>query len=295
MEAVRMFIIRNRKMLFGTVIGGMLVFCIAITAKAYPIGWLLAGSILLVLSLLCYMGHVGKHSDGKWEDGLSFLLLGAAVYCFPAAGAVLPFYLAEILKKRKLLGCGGCFLAGLYLPGISHIVSRADLFWPFHRLLFWLNTDNVFDHNLSFWSLVTGREQLRFGMVAVLMTMGILLIGFYLYSDGQLHREDFLVWTAWTCLLFLPYGHAEDGFTLVWVLLIADFGRLRDRRLYQLVLLTELTETLFMLGSAYGGYERFGYDFYQMAVGVNVLLWLLFTYRGIGHLWTGNRESAEGK
>ena len=51
MEAVRMFIIRNRKLLFGTVIGGMLVLCIAITAKAYPIGWLLAGSILLVLSL----------------------------------------------------------------------------------------------------------------------------------------------------------------------------------------------------------------------------------------------------
>ena len=49
-----------------------------------------------------------------------------------------------------------------------------------------------------------------------------------------------------------------------------------------------------MLGSAYGGYERFGYDFYQMAVGLNVLLWLVFTYKGIEHSWKKDKESTEG-
>jgi|GEM_PF-4355409 len=293
MEVVRMFIIRNRKLLFGIAIGGMVVLSIMITARSYPILWFLAGSILMVLSILWRMGSMGSMGSVR-ADWLSCLFLGAAVYCFPAAGAALPFSLAETAKKRRIPVCGAAFFVGLYLPGVPQIVSRRDFFWPFGRILLWLNRDNVFDHNLSFWSLVTGREQLRFGMVAVLMTLGLLLIGWYLYSVGQVRRVDFLVWTAWTCLLFLPYGHAEDGLALVWIVLAADFVILRDRRLYQLVLFLELAETLFMLGSAYGGYERFGYDFYQMAVGLNALLWLVFTYKGIEHSWKKDKESTEG-
>ncbi len=313
MEAVRTFIIRNEKWFFRSVIGGIVILCLLITGMEYQadgILWFLAGLGLLAMSLhlgemtdgLCVNTHTAQGEKvnsqygnvaGIWRVPAAYLLLGIAIYCFPATAAAVPFYVGDALRRNHLLRYGIWIPVGVYITGVPEIIRNRNMLQPVHHLISWLNVGNVFDHNLSFWSLVTGREQLRFGLVAVVLTLGALLIGLFWYvayekSDAtrnvvisatdRMVEEAFLLWSVWTCLLFLPYGHAEDGMVLIMVLLFSCHGLLRHR-LYLGILFLQAAETLFMLGSAYGGYERFGYDFYQIAVGLNVLAWLVHSYR----------------
>ena len=157
MEAVRTFIIRNKNWIFGIGIAGMAGFCVGITALAYPIGWFLAGILLLILSLL-FTGNV-QCGNKMWALSFSgYLLLGAAIYCFPANMAVIPFYILEAFCRRRTIRCGLLILFGNYVIGVQGVLLNSDILWPMRKLISWLNTENVFDHNLSFWSLVTGRE-----------------------------------------------------------------------------------------------------------------------------------------
>lgn len=300
MEAVRTFIIRNKKCFFGFIIAAIVALSLAIIALEYysdGMLWLLSGMAFLFLSLVLITWKVCKDKrelKGRVSNLTACFLLGIAIFCFPAAAAAVPFYLGEALRKKEFIRDSICICIGTYFVGIPQVIASKDALHPIYRLVSWLNVDNVFDHNLSFWSLVTGREQLRFGMVAVVLTLGILAIGLFWYVrrektgiyeeaeslKGAESEEAFLLWTVWTCLLFLPYGHAEDGMILVLVLLTAC-RNLRKHYLYQGIVFLQAAETLFMLGSAYGGYERLGYDFYQIAVGLNVLAWLIHSYRMI--------------
>lgn len=299
MEAVRTFIIRNEKCFFRIVIAVIAALSLAIIALEYysdGMLWLLFGMVLLFISLILRSGktYIAKGKlTSTVSDPMAYFLLGVAIFCFPATVAVVPFYIGDALNKKQFIRGCVCIASGTYVVGIPQIIAHKDASRPIYRLVSWLNIDNVFDHNLSFWSLVTGREQLRFGMVAVVLTLGILAIGLFWYAraekaeiseeaeilpGAESAEESFLLWTVWTCLLFLPYGHAEDGMVLELVLLAACRNLLRHH-LYQGILFLQAAETLFMLGSAYGGYERLGYDFYQIAVGLNVLAWMIHSYR----------------
>ncbi len=311
MEAVRTFIIQNEKYFFGIGIVAIAVLSLAILVLEYHAGgmlWLLAGMAMLSVSLMLKNRESAANEEmkcaetrtGRGYSTAASLLLGIAIYCFPATAAVVPFFLSEAMRRKTVVQQGVFILLGTYFMGIPQTVQHGNALWPIYRLISWLNVDNVFDHNLSFWSLVTGREQLRFGMVAVVLTAGILVIGLFWYLEQEkketlektedlaipnFAEESFLLWSVWSCLLFLPYGHAEDG-SVLFLVLVTACRNLLKHRLYQAILFLQGTETLFMLGSAYGGYERFGYDFYQIAVGLNVLAWLIHSYRMM-HVWKG--------
>lgn len=277
MNKIREFLMKYHSQFCGTLAVMLFLLCLILIVTELPAGLMLLSLILIVLSLWCITGN----SSNRMIAG--YFLLGIAVYFFPAAAIAVPFSLGYGFRRLYDLWKPVLIVTGIFMVGMPGLISSGDICAPFRHLLLWLNRDNLFDHNISFWSLVTGREQLRFGLVAVMMTLGGLLLGFFLYQREKVEREDFLIWSAWTCLLFVPYGHAEDGIVLAVLLLTCK--KLRESRLYQATLLLWLLELLLMLGSAYGGYERLGYDFYQMAVGINVMAWLTFSYRGFSRIW----------
>lgn len=281
MEAIRKFLIRYNKQILGGVAVLILVLCIGLTAVySHSVGELI-GIFLLALSVILL------RKEEAVAQTISYLLLGAAVFFFPASAAVVLFYAGEVFRihtgRWRIL----LIAAAEYVCGIPTVLRTGRIGFPVVRLVSWLNVDNLFDHNISFWSLVTGREQLRFGLVAAALACGLLMLGLFFYETKKMREEFFMIWSVWTCLLFLPYGHAEDGLVLIVLLLCRKWQE--NERMYGGALLLWLTESLMMIGSAYGGYERFGYDFYQMAVGLNFMAWLLFTYKGTEHLWEENQ------
>lgn len=286
MDVIRKFLIRYSKQLLGAAVALLLIVCILLTAVCSHNFGALTGLGLLALSVVL-------HKREKATDRtVSYILLGAAVYFFPASSAVVLFYVGKAFKIQNGRWRMLLIVVAEYVCGIPTVLRTGKIGFPVTRLVSWLNVNNLFDHNISFWSLVTGREQLRFGLVAVALASGLLILGFFFYEKNKMGEEFYMIWSVWTCLLFLPYGHAEDGLVLIVLLL---FGRRQheNENLYQGVLMLWLAESLMMIGSAYGGYERFGYDFYQMAVGLNFIAWLLFTYKGTEHLWKENQVTVK--
>ena len=289
MENIRQFLIEHSKKILGTAAVLVLIACAALIAVCSNHGGALTGLFLLAVSVILFQKKEAA------AQTISYLLLGAAIYFFPASASAVLFYVGNVFRIHT--GRWRIFLIvmGEYVCGIPGVLRTGEIGSPITRLISWLNVNNLFDHNISFWSLVTGREQLRFGLVAAALALGLLILGLFFYETTQMREEFFLIWSVWTCLLFLPYGHAEDGLILVVLLL---FGKRWEEnwkdivRMYRGALLLWLTESLMMIGSAYGGYERFGYDFYQMAVGLNFIAWLLFTYKGTVHIWKENQVTA---
>lgn len=292
MEAVRTFIIRNKRWCLGLPAVILALLCLGMVVKILngsEVVQFLLGILLCVLSVRMIINEAeDEFQRGRWLAAC--ILLGCGVGLFPMAAAVIPFYL-EICVRGRSMAKGMALLlipAGMWIAGVRGILEAQDVWYPIHHLAASLNTENVFDFNPSFWALVTGREQLRFGMVAALMGMVILILGIYLYAECGADRREFLCWTVWTCLLFMPYGQAEDGLLLVVILLLY---RPLGHRMYYLHLFFWLAETLLMLGSAYGGYELLGYSMYQMLVGMNLLLWFMFSYEVFSAVWKRNEKS----
>lgn len=293
MEAVRTFIIRNKRWCLGLPAVILALLCLGMVVKilnGMEVVQFLLGILLCVLSVRMIINEAeDEFQRGRWLAAC--ILLGWGVVLFPMAAAVIPFYLGICVRGRSMAKGAALLLipAGMWIAGVRGILAEQNVLYPIHHLAACLNTENVFDFNPSFWVLVTGREQLRFGMAAALMGMGILLMGIYLYAECGADRRGFLCWSVWTCLLFMPYGHAEDGLLLVLVLLL--YRPLGQLRMYYLHLFFWLAETLLMLGSAHGGYELLGYSVYQMLVGMNLLLWFMFSYEVFSAVWRRNEKS----
>lgn len=92
MEAIRKFLIRYNKQILGGVAVLILVLCIGLTAVyRHSVGELI-GIFLLALSVILL------RKEEAVAQTISYLLLGAAVFFFPASAAVVLFYAGEVFR-----------------------------------------------------------------------------------------------------------------------------------------------------------------------------------------------------
>ncbi len=284
MKSIRKFLIRHDGLFFYAASLFILLLCLAILFMNGQAREEIIGLVLLALS----MWMRGKKGQ---RQTISCLILGVSIYFFPATAAAALFCVGDTFRIRAGRWKSLLIPAGAYICGMPGVVSTGQISYPVHRFVSWLNVDNLFDHNISFWSLVTGREQLRFGLIAAAVFVGLCMLGFFFYVENRSDQAFFMIWSVWTWLLFLPYGHAEDGMVLLMLFFFCK-PKLEERRIYRGSMLLWLMESLMMIGSAYGGYEQFGYDFYQLAVGMNFVAWLVFSYKGTEYLWKKDRNTA---
>ena len=93
----------------------------------------------------------------------------------------------------------------------------------------------------NFWSIIAHKFQ-YLGYMAIFLAIALLGVGLYFL----LHRQGFmeslenqlhvLIWTAWTCLMFLPLMHDRYGYLVEILLIVAAFV---DFKLFPIALLTE--------------------------------------------------------
>lgn len=140
--------------------------------------------------------------------GVSFAFKLQAVF-------ILPFLIFYYVKEKKfsiISGLGISVLAfyAMQLPGLLMGHSLLDPFRIYgaqteEHLQMWMNYP-------SFWVLV-GDDYEHLKLVAVLLTVCILGIGLYVFMNsaaGFANARVFigvLIWSVWTCVLFLPAMH----------------------------------------------------------------------------------------
>ena len=98
----------------------------------------------------------------------------------------------------------------------------------------------------SFWSITAQRFQFL-GYVAMFLTVGLLGVGLYCllhrghFMDSRENQLHLLIWTAWTCLMFLPSMHDRYGYLVEILLIIAA---MIDLKLFPIAMLAEFSAVI---------------------------------------------------
>lgn len=210
---------------------------------------------------LCYL------LDKKYKR--SFFYLGIAFSLKLQTVFVIPFFLYYYVKQRNF-SIFYFFIIPivdyiLYIP--SFILGRS-LLEPILIYLrqtgeypkMWLNFPSI-------WALA-GNDQMKMRFISVVLVISILGIGMFYILHKKIKFTtpsifmSILVWSVWTCLLFLPSMHERYGYMLD--LLLVCFAFIEGKIYYQYAVVTCLCSLM-----TYGNY------LFELKVDIR---WLSFLY-----------------
>lgn len=160
----------------------------------------------------------------------AFLFIGIAFSFKLQTIFIVPFLIYYIINEKKTsVLWGGSALLGFYILQVPGLVMKRPVLEPFY--IYYRQTGYYIDmwkNFPSFWALL-GKETLTFRGGAVLLTMAILGIGLWLLMNRPINMADpqifmkMLIWSVWTCLLFLPSMHERYAYPLDLLLLLCVF------------------------------------------------------------------------
>ena len=158
----------------------------------------------------------------------AFLIFGVSVAFKLQAVFIVPFFIFYYVKDKK---CSIFSMAGMSLIGFSVMQIPG---WIMHRSF--LEPLQVYQEQAdtyksmwmnfpSFWVLL-GNDYEHLKSVAVLLTIGILGVGLLAFMESSVCIGDAgnfmqaLIWSVWTCLLFLPAMHERYSYLLMILLIL---------------------------------------------------------------------------
>ena len=160
----------------------------------------------------------------------TFLFVGIAFAFKLQAIFILPFLIYYyVTKKNFSILHLGISLFTFYLLQLPGIIAGRSLLDPFSVYIGQTGQyKSMWGNFMSFWAFI-GNHSESLSMLAVVLTVCILGIGFMLLlnSTADLAKPDdfikILIWSVWTCVLFLPAMHDRYGYLLDLLLLLSTF------------------------------------------------------------------------
>lgn len=163
-----------------------------------------------------------------------------------------------------------------WLSGIFAYFNGRPLSAPFTIYFAQTNTyGEMFMNFPSIWQLF-GDDYPRFKNFAMLLTLAICLIGFYIIVSGKKKIDNAnrllttAIWFMWTCLLFLPAMHDRYAYLMDILILIAAFV---DKRNFKYAFICIL-----MSFKSYPGYLIFMEHLTFIDPMIYAFAWAFFTY-----------------
>lgn len=218
--------------------------------------------------------------DKKYK--LCFLILGAALAFKLQMIFIFPFFIFYyFLEKKYSILHMGLIVIGWYVLSLPGIFMRGNLLEPFkiyfaqtdtHKFM-WLNFP-------SFWILVGDNyEMLKKPAILVTFSLLGLALAYAMHQNRRLTSSvEFLkaaVWTAWTCILFLPAMHERYSYLVDILLLLLVFI---NRRIW-IVAAVEIISSMLR----YQAYLFGGAEVSTIHAIVYLAAWLYFTWLVFGH------------
>lgn len=212
----------------------VLVYCAVLLLPSVFIDsayWAQCDSIycfFLVLSLYCLL---------KERYTLMFLFFAVAFQFKLQAIFFMPFLLYAYARTRRF-----SLLQFLWVPALGVAICLLCGRGPLDSITIYLDQTNVqpgMAHNFpSVWNMITSSYEFFRG-TALMLTVSILGVGLLLILHTQLPftRENtfnVLIWSLWTCLLFLPSMHERYAYLLIILLAICAILNFREMGLYWL-------------------------------------------------------------
>ena len=175
----------------------------------------------------------------------AFIFLGLAFSVKFQTIFVFPFLLCHYVDRREFSILHGLIpLAFAIVPNVlcgrhplatfSIYLGQADYY------------KEIYMNFPSFWSITAQRFQFL-GYVAMFLTVGLLGVGLYCllhrghFMDSRENQLHLLIWTAWTCLMFLPSMHDRYGYLVEILLIIAA---MIDLKLFPIAMLAEFSAVI---------------------------------------------------
>ena len=175
-----------------------------------------------ILIAVCLL-YREKHIPAFVFLGLSFAFKLQTVF-------VLPFFLAVyFVRKRFSIAMFLISLLSFWLSGgVAYIFGR-DLLAPFKVYLEQTSTyRSMYMCSRSIW-LVFGNEYDDFGRFAIILTLSLCAVGFYMILDKAKkidspdHYFSALAYFIWSCIFFLPAMHDRYAYPLDIVIIVLAF------------------------------------------------------------------------
>lgn len=218
--------------------------------------------------------------DKKYK--LCFLILGAALAFKLQMIFILPFFIFYyFLEKKYSILHMGLIIIGWYILSLPGIFMRGNWLEPFKIYIAQTDTHKFMWLNFpSFWILVGDNyEMLKKPAILVTISLLGLALAYAMHQNRRLTSSvEFLkaaVWTAWTCILFLPAMYERYSYLVDILLLLLVFI---NRRIW-IVAAVEIISSMLR----YQAYLFGGAEVSTIHAIVYLAAWLYFTWLVFGH------------
>ena len=233
--------------------------------------WAQCDSIYTTFAVLfIYFLYKEKYIPAFIFYGIAFAFKFQTIFLLPFVFAYY-FYKKSFSFLHILLS-----VAVFWFSGIFAYFNGRPLYAPFTLYFAQTNTyGEMFMNFPSIWQLF-GDDYPRFKNFAMLLTLAICLIGFYIIVSGKKKIENakqlitVAVWFMWTCLLFLPAMHDRYAYLMDILLLIAAF---LDKKNFKYAFIC-----LLMSFKSYPGYLIYMEHITFIDPMIYVFAWAFFTY-----------------
>ena len=175
-------------------------------------------------SIYCFFLALSIYFLLKQRYTLTFICFSIAFQFKLQAIFIMPFLLYYYVRTRKF-----SILQFLWVPALGILICLLCGRGPLDSITIYLDQTNVkpgMSHNFpSIWNLITSSYEFFRG-TSLRLTISILGVGLLLILHTKLPftRENILnvlIWSLWTCLVFLPSMHERYAYLLIILLLIA--------------------------------------------------------------------------
>ncbi|MBQ4264390.1 MAG: hypothetical protein IJB85_02640 [Clostridia bacterium] len=188
-------------------------------------------------SIYCFFLILSVYFLLKQRYTLTFIFFSIAFQFKLQAIFFLPFLLYYYVRTRSF-----SLLQFLWVPALGVLICLLCGRGPLDSITIYLDQTNVqpgMAHNFpSVWNLITSSYEFFRGtsmrLTIAILGVGLLLI---LHTKMPFTRENILnvmIWSLWTCLLFLPSMHERYAYFLIILLLIASVINFRMMGVYWL-------------------------------------------------------------
>lgn len=212
------------------------------------------------------------------KDQVAFIFIGIAFAFKLQTIFIIPFFIYYYIKEKRFSILNfGISLFSFYIMQIPGFLCGRSFLEPIRIYVEQGETYKEMTLNFtSFWVLV-GNDYESLHLIAIVLTISILGIGLFwlMYSSVKMDNADsfmkLLIWSVWTCLLFLPAMHERYGYLLDLLLILYVF---LNKRGVQYAVIASICSVDRYARFLYGG----GVDIKLVSIAYT-LAYLDYTYR----------------
>lgn len=173
-----------------------------------------------------------------------FIFIGIAFAFKLQTIFIMPFLIYYYIKEKKFSITNFCIsLVAFYVMQLPGIFMGRSLFDPFRIYASQTNYyKSMWSNFMSFWVLI-GNNSENLSLMAMMLTIGILGIGLLYLLNSTVSMSEpkvfikILIWSVWTCVLFLTSMHDRYAYLLDLLLTMNVF---LDKKFFKYAVVTLL-------------------------------------------------------